>query len=86
MAIPHGRFEGVMQPTAALLLLETEIDYDAVDRKPVDLLFGLLVPAEATEKHLEILSGIAELCSNEELLGKIRNENSATRLFDILNN
>ena len=52
--------------------LNTGVSYDAVDQKPVDLLFALLVPEESTEAHLQILSQLAKLFSDPETLNKFR--------------
>ena len=63
MAIPHGRIKGLKAPMAALFQLASPIGFDAPDEQPVNLLIFLLVPEAATQKHLEILSEIAELLS-----------------------
>jgi PTS system nitrogen regulatory IIA component len=65
VAIPHGRIKGLKSPMAALFQLANPIGFDAPDEQPVNLLIFLLVPEAATQKHLEILSEIAELFSDE---------------------
>src|SRR3954449_384354 len=67
VAIPHGRIKGLKSPMAALFQLATPIGFDAPDEQPVNLLIFLLVPEAATQKHLEILSEIAELLSDAPL-------------------
>ena len=67
VAIPHGRIKGLKSPMAAVLQLAQPIGFDAPDEKPVALLIFLLVPEAATQKHLEILSEIAELLSDATL-------------------
>lgn len=84
IAIPHGRYEHIKQPTAAFIQLENGIDFDAVDQQPVDLLFGLLVPTESTEEHLQILSGLAEMCCNKNLLERLRMAASPEKIYEIL--
>jgi PTS system nitrogen regulatory IIA component len=64
VAIPHGRIKGLKAPMAALFQLASPIGFDAPDEQPVNLLIFLLVPEAATQKHLEILSEIAELLSD----------------------
>jgi PTS system nitrogen regulatory IIA component len=71
VAIPHGRIKGLKAPMAAVLQLATPIGFDAPDEQAVSLLFFLLVPEAATQKHLEILSEIAELLSDAELREKL---------------
>jgi mannitol/fructose-specific phosphotransferase system IIA component (Ntr-type) len=64
VAIPHGRIKGLKAPMAAVFQLAQPIGFDAPDEQPVGLLIFLLVPEAATQKHLEILSEIAELLSD----------------------
>lgn len=67
VAIPHGRIKGLKAPMAAVFLLAQPIGFDSPDEQPVNLLIFLLVPEAATQKHLEILSEIAELLSDSGL-------------------
>jgi PTS system nitrogen regulatory IIA component len=56
VAIPHGRIKGLKQAAGAFMRLATPVPFDSPDGRPVDLLFVLLVPEQATEEHLQILS------------------------------
>ena len=67
VAIPHGRIKGLKAPLAAVFQLAQPIGFDAPDDLAVKLLIFLLVPEAATQKHLEILSEIAELLSDAAL-------------------
>jgi PTS system nitrogen regulatory IIA component len=71
VAIPHGRIKGLKAPMAAVIQLAQPVGFDAPDEKPVSLLIFLLVPEAATQKHLEILSEIAELLSDATLREKL---------------
>lgn len=71
VAIPHGRIKGMKTPMAAVFQLAQPIGFDAPDEQPVSLLIFLLVPEAATQKHLEILSEIAELLSDAVLREKL---------------
>jgi nitrogen PTS system EIIA component len=71
VAIPHGRIKGLKQPLAALVQLQQPIGFDAPDDEPVRLMIFLLVPEAATQKHLEILSEIAEMLSDRALREKL---------------
>ena len=66
VAIPHGRIKGLKSPMAAVFQLAQAIGFDAPDEQAVGLLIFLLVPEAATQKHLEILSEIAEMLSISE--------------------
>ena len=84
IAIPHGRYQHVKEPTAAFIQLENGIDFDAVDQQPVDLLFGLLVPIEANDEHLQILSGLAEMCCEKHFLDQLRLAATPEKLYELL--
>lgn len=73
VAIPHARVNNCDVTLAAFLQLEQGIDYDAIDRQPVDLLFALMVPEECTEEHLQILAQLAEMFSDAEFREQLRN-------------
>ena len=84
IAIPHGRFQHIKQPVAAFLQLKSGIDFDAVDQKPVDLLFSLLVPIDSTDEHLQILSCLAEMFSDAALINRLRLRSSPEKIYEIL--
>lgn len=86
VAIPHGRIKGLKQPMAAVFQLERVIGFDSPDEKPVNLMIFLLVPEAATQKHLEILSEIAELLSDSELRTQMQNAPDATVLHQLIAN
>ena len=67
VAIPHGRIKGLKDALGAFLRLGAPVPFDAPDGKPVNLVFALLVPEHATEKHLQILSELAQMFSDRPL-------------------
>jgi len=67
VAIPHGRIKGLKDALGAFVRLAQPVPFDAPDGKPVNLLFVLLVPEQATEKHLQILSELAQMFSDRAL-------------------
>ena len=73
IAIPHCRVSQCPEAIGSLITLQEPIDFDAPDRQPVDILFVLLVPEEADQEHLEILSGLAGLLINPEFSQGLRN-------------
>ena len=84
VAIPHGRIKGLKSPMAAVVQLAEPIGFDAPDEQPVKLLIFLLVPETATQKHLEILSEIAELLSDAPLREKMKNSADALALHQLI--
>ena len=67
VAIPHGRIKGLKEAQGALLRLANPVPFDSPDGQPVGLAFVLLVPEKATEKHLQILSELAQMFSDKAL-------------------
>ena len=67
IAIPHGRIKGLKDALGAFLRLSAPVPFDAPDGKPVNLVFALLVPEQATERHLQILSELAQMFSDRTL-------------------
>jgi PTS system nitrogen regulatory IIA component len=84
VAIPHGRIKGLKAPMAAVFQLAAPIGFDSPDEQPVVLLIFLLVPEAATQKHLEILSEIAELLSDSGLRERIKSSASAEALHHMI--
>lgn len=81
IAIPHCRLIGCNAPISAVLHLETAIDFDAIDGEPVDLLFVLLVPEEATDQHLELLRQIASIFEQDDVRERLRNAPTSADLY-----
>ena len=86
VAIPHGRIKGLKAPMSALFQLATPIGFDAPDDMPVSLLIFLLVPEAATQKHLEILSEIAEMLSDNDLRERLMSTHHAGDLHQLIAN
>jgi PTS system nitrogen regulatory IIA component len=84
VAIPHGRIKGLKQPLAAVFQLAAPIGFDAPDEQAVQLLIFLLVPEAATQKHLEILSEIAELLSDSQLREAMKTANADAALHQMI--
>lgn len=72
VAIPHGRIKGLKHAAGAFLRLANPVPFDSPDGRPVDLLFVLLVPEQATEQHLQILSELAQRFSDRSFREKLQ--------------
>jgi len=81
IAIPHSRLENCNQVIGCLFTLKQTIPFDAIDNEPVDLLFVLLVPQEATSEHLELLSQIAEKFNDPLLCARLRKSITGEELY-----
>ena len=81
IAIPHCRLPQCEQAFGVLLRLAEPIDFDAIDGKPVDLVFALLVPEEATEEHLQVLAMLARNFNEESYRSALRCAPDNRQLF-----
>ncbi|MDR1708808.1 MAG: PTS IIA-like nitrogen regulatory protein PtsN [Candidatus Accumulibacter sp.] len=84
VAIPHGRIKGLKKACGAFIRLATPIPFDSPDGEPVSMLFVLLVPEQATEQHLQILSELAERFTERscrEALAQAKDAEAVRRAF-----
>ncbi|WCE30025.1 PTS IIA-like nitrogen regulatory protein PtsN [Vibrio sp. SCSIO 43137] len=86
IAIPHARMYSCDEAVAILLQCEEAIEFDAIDNRPVDLLFALLVPDAQCKEHLKTLSSMAERLNDKQVLKQLRNAQSDQELYDIMTN
>ena len=86
VAIPHGRLKKSTHTTAALIHLQNGIDFDAIDNEPVDLLFALVIPDQATEDHLKILAMLASLFQDEKFRKQIRAARTPEEILTLVKN
>ena len=63
IAIPHGRIRGLTKAIGGFVRLAHGIEFEAPDGKPVTQVFVLLVPEQATDQHLQLLSELAQMFS-----------------------
>ena len=80
VAIPHGRIKGLKEAVGAFVRLTNGVPFDAPDGKPVQMIFVLLVPENATEQHLQILSELAQMFSDRELRERLAADTDAATL------
>ena len=84
VAIPHGRIKGLKEARGAFLRLAQPVPFDAPDGNPVNLVFVLLVPEKATEKHLQILSELAQMFSDKALRELLARAADAEALYQLI--
>ena len=84
VAIPHGRIKGLKDSLCAFFRLAQPVPFDAPDSNPVSLAFVLLVPEQATEKHLQILSELAQMFSDKALREQMVQAADAANLHHLI--
>lgn len=86
VALPHARVEGLSRPVAALLKLSAPVDFGAADRMPVELVIGLLSPANAGATHLYALAALSRMVRDEHMLRALREAPDTETLYALLTN
>ena len=81
VALPHGRLKGLKSPVAVLLRPVEPIPFDAPDGQPVTLIVALLVPAQATNVHLQLLSELAQMLSDRVMREKLMGSPSVDEIY-----
>jgi len=84
IAIPHCRVENCQQTLGALITLAEPIEYDSMDGEPVDIMFAMLAPEDATDEHLQYLAALAGALSNEAFRESLRNASNDEELFQVV--
>ena len=82
IAIPHARIKSLKKPLMILIKLNSSLSYGKNEEK-ADIIFSLLVPEEATDNHLSLLSQLAELLRSEHYRENLRKAENAEELHAI---
>jgi PTS system nitrogen regulatory IIA component len=83
VAVPHARLP-VEEMTGVFLRLEHPVDFDAVDERPVDLIFALFAPQDATVEHLRALAKVSRLLRQGELREQLRKARTEDAVYALL--
>ncbi len=84
IAIPHGKLPTLDRLHGLFARLQTPIDFQAIDERPVDLIFVLLAPETAGADHLKALARISRLLRDKGVCDKLRGTDNAEALYAIL--
>jgi len=84
VAIPHGRLKGLKEPIISFYRLLNGIDFKTSDQIAVDILIFLLVPELATQKHLDLLSEIAQILADKLKRVQLREANTTVALRTVM--
>ena len=84
IALPHARLEGLEQIVGVFVRLEKPMDFDSVDRQPVDLIFTLFAPKDSGVEHLKALALISRTMRDPGVCAKLRANGQSSTLYAIL--
>lgn len=84
VAVPHARVAGLTRLRGVFVRLEHAIEFGAVDDRPVDLIFALFAPPEASGEHLRALARVSRVLRQAELREQLRKARSAEAIHALL--
>jgi len=84
IAIPHGRLTAVTKPLGLFARLANPVDFDAIDERPIDIVFLLVTPEGAGADHLKALARVSRLLRDRSLVDKLRATEKAEALYALL--
>ena len=84
IALPHARIAGLDRVHGIFIRVEKPLDFDSVDRQPVDLVFALLAPLDAGVEHLKALAMVSRTMRDPALCAKLRANADPATLHTIL--
>jgi len=84
VALPHARLEGLTEVVGAFLKLEKPLDFEAVDRQPVDLVFALFAPMDSGVDHLKALALVSRTMRDSAICAKLRANEDPAALHAVL--
>ncbi len=84
IVIPHIRSSLIKKTCACLLKLQNPVDFGAMDKQPIDLVIGMIVPEQQTDQHLQTLAKISKQCSDPLFRNACHSAKDSETLYDLL--
>lgn len=84
VAAPHARLVGLSKVQGVFVRLEQPIEFDAIDDQPVDLIFALFAPPEASGEHLRTLARVSRLLRQADLREQLRQARTPDAIHALL--
>ena len=83
-AVPHARLANLDEAIGIFIKLDNPVNFEAPDNQPVDLVFAIIIPEQATDQHLQILSALARVFSQAEVCETIRKASSSEEVIKLI--
>ncbi len=84
VALPHARLHGIDRVVGVFMRLEKPLDFDSVDRQPVDLVFALFAPKDSGVDHLKALALVSRTMRDAATCAKLRSNDDPATLHAVL--
>ena len=84
VALPHARLENLDHVVGAFILLESPVEFEAIDRQPVDIIFSLFAPKSAGVEHLKALALVSRTLREQPIVAQLRSNPDPTTIYPML--
>ncbi len=84
VALPHARLDDLDRIVGCFIKLDKAVDFDSVDRQPVDLVFALFAPQNSGVDHLKALATVSRTLRDMGVCEKLRSNDKTSTLFEVL--
>ena len=84
VALPHARVDGLDHVAGAFFRIERPMEFESVDRQPVDLVFALFAPVESGVEHLKALALVSRTMRDQAVCDKLRSNDDIAALHALL--
>ena len=84
VAVPHARLKGLRRMRGVFVRLEQPVEFEALDDKPVDLLFALFAPPESGSDHLRALAQVSRRLRKADLREQLRKASGPDAMLALL--
>ena len=84
VALPHARIASVTDVCGLFIRLDRPLDFESIDKQPVDIVFALFAPENAGVEHLRALALVSRTLRDSGIRAKLRANDNVTTLYTIL--
>ena len=84
VALPHARTEAVKDLILEISIIKNGLDFEALDGKPVNIVFLIVAPEDARKKYIKVLARISRMCRQEGFRDKLQSAEDAEEVYNII--
>ena len=84
VAVPHARLPGLDRMRGVFVRLDQPVEFESVDEQPVDLIFALFAPPNASSEHLRALARVSRMLRQGDLREHLRNARTPDAIHALL--
>ncbi len=81
LAVPHGKVDFLDKMCVVAASVKKGINFEAIDKEPVYLLFLIVSPANTTGPHIRALSAISRIMADADIRKSLINSNTPEEFY-----